>query len=118
MSIARESGQRSKVAVQSMDSTIDSVTVCVGVRGNRIKNIVDSLAGEPIDLVRWHDDSEVFIRNALQPAEIEAVILDESQRRATVFVRANQLSLVAGSRGINQRLAGALCGYEIVVETT
>lgn len=118
VAIAREPGFRSKVAIQTRDDRLDSVALCVGVRGNRIKKVVDALDGEPIDLVQWNDDLKVLIPNALQPARIQAVVLDEVQRRATVFVVRDQHALVLGRRGINQRLASALCGYEIVIETT
>ena len=96
--------------------------VCVlfrlfGVRGSRIKKIVDALGGERIDLIRWNEDLKALIRNALQPADVEAVVLDQTQRRATVFVGKDQRSLLLGRRGINLKLAGDLCGYEIVVET-
>ena len=117
MAIVREPGFRSKVALKSMDDALDSVAACVGLRGNRIKKVIDAIDGERIDLVRWNDDLNTLIRNALQPAEVHTVVLDEVQCRATVFVATDQHSLVSGRHGINQRLAGALCGYEIVVET-
>ncbi len=94
--IAREPGYRSKVAVSSTDQRVDCVGACVGVRGNRIKNIVDELAGERIDIVRWSDDMQVLIPNALQPAEVEEVILCQMLGRAIVLVREDQL--VAGHR--------------------
>ena len=85
-SIAREPGYRTKVAVSSMDQRVDCVGACVGVRGNRIKNIVDELSGERIDIVRWSDDRQVLIPNALQPAEVEEVILCQMLGRAIVLV--------------------------------
>ncbi|MEX2559123.1 MAG: transcription termination factor NusA, partial [Pirellulales bacterium] len=90
---------------------------CVGVRGNRIKNIVDELAGERIDIVRWSDDMQVLIPNALQPAEVEEVILCSMLGRAIVLVREDQLSLAIGRRGQNVRLASKLCGWDIEIMT-
>lgn len=115
--MAREAGYRTKVAVSSMDQRVDSVGACVGVRGNRIKNIVDELAGERIDIVRWSDDMQVLIPNALQPAEVEEVILCQMLGRAIVLVREDQLSLAIGRRGQNVRLASKLCGWDIEIMT-
>ena len=97
--LAREPGYRSKVAVSSIDQRVDCVGACVGVRGNRIKNIVDELAGERIDIVRWNDDPQALIPNALQPAEVDQVILCQMMGRAIVLVREDQLSLAIGRRG-------------------
>jgi N utilization substance protein A len=116
-SIAREPGYRSKVAVSSTDQRVDCVGACVGVRGNRIKNIVDELGGERIDIVRWSDDMQVLIPNALQPAEVEEVILCQMLGRAIVLVREDQLSLAIGRRGQNVRLASKLCGWDIEIMT-
>ena len=115
--MAREPGYRSKVAVSSTDSRVDCVGACVGVRGNRIKNIVDELAGERIDIVRFSDDMQVLIPNALQPAEAEEVILCPMLGRAIVLVREDQLSLAIGRRGQNVRLASKLCGWDIEIMT-
>ena len=115
--MAREPGYRSKVAVSSTDSRVDCVGACVGVRGNRIKNIVDELAGERIDIVRWSDDMQVLIPNALQPAESDEVILCPMLGRAIVLVREDQLSLAIGRRGQNVRLASKLCGWDIEIMT-
>lgn len=115
--IAREPGYRSKVAVSSADQRVDCVGACVGVRGNRIKNIVDELAGERIDIVRWSDDPEVLIPNALQPAEVDQVLLCDMIGRAIVLVREDQLSLAIGRRGQNVRLASKLCGWDIEIMT-
>src|SRR6201996_1220771 len=115
--MAREPGYRSKVAVSSTDQRVDCVGACVGVRGNRIKNIVDELAGERIDIVRWSDDMQVLIPNALQPAEVEEVILCSMLGRAIVLVREDQLSLAIGRRGQNVRLASKLCGWDIEIMT-
>jgi N utilization substance protein A len=115
--MAREPGYRSKVAVSSSDPRVDCVGACVGVRGNRIKNIVDELAGERIDIVRWDDNLEVLIPNALQPAEVEQVILCKMLGRAIVLVREDQLSLAIGRRGQNVRLASKLSGWDIEIMT-
>jgi N utilization substance protein A len=115
--MAREPGYRSKVAVSSSDQRVDCVGACVGVRGNRIKNIVDELAGERIDIVRWNDDLQVLIPNALQPAEVEEVILCQMLGRAIVLVREDQLSLAIGRRGQNVRLASKLSGWDIEIMT-
>lgn len=115
--MAREPGYRSKVAVSSTDQRVDCVGACVGVRGNRIKNIVDELAGERIDIVRWSDDPEVLIRNALQPAQVDQVLLCDMIGRAIVLVREDQLSLAIGRRGQNVRLASKLCGWDIEIMT-
>jgi transcription termination/antitermination protein NusA len=115
--MSREPGYRSKVAVSSNDQRIDCVGACVGVRGNRIKNIVDELSGERIDIVRWSDDPQVLIPNALQPAEVEQVLLCDMLGRAIVLVREDQLSLAIGRRGQNVRLASKLCGWDIEIMT-
>ena len=115
--MAREPGYRSKVAVASADQRVDCVGACVGVRGNRIKNIVDELAGERIDIVRWSDDLQVLIPNALQPANVEDVILCQMLGRAIVLVQEDQLSLAIGRRGQNVRLASKLSGWDIEIMT-
>lgn len=115
--MAREPGYRTKVAVSSTDQRVDCVGACVGVRGNRIKNIVDELAGERIDIVRWSEDPEVLIPNALQPAEVDQVLLCDMIGRAIVLVREDQLSLAIGRRGQNVRLASKLCGWDIEIMT-
>ncbi len=115
--ISREPGYRTKVAVSSSDQRVDCVGACVGVRGNRIKNIVDELAGERIDIVRFSDDMQVLIPNALQPSEVEEVILCQMLGRAIVLVQEDQLSLAIGRRGQNVRLASKLCGWDIEIMT-
>ena len=115
--ISREPGYRSKVAVISSDSRVDCVGACVGVRGNRIKNIVEELGGERIDIVRWSDDLQVLVPNALQPAEVDEVILCQMLGRGIVLVREDQLSLAIGRRGQNVRLASKLCGWDIEIMT-
>jgi len=115
--ISREAGFRSKVAVSSIDSRVDCVGACVGVRGNRIKVIIDELAGERIDIVRYDENPEIMIPNSLQPAEVDEVILCEQIGRAIVLVRDDQLSLAIGKRGQNVRLGSRLCGWDIDITT-
>jgi len=115
--MAREPGYRSKVAVSSSDPRVDCVGACVGVRGNRIKNIVDELAGERIDIVRYNSDAETLIRASLQPAEVDQVLLCDMIGRAIVLVREDQLSLAIGRKGQNVRLASKLCGWDIEIMT-
>lgn len=116
-SLAREAGYRSKVAVSCIDSKIDCVGACVGVRGSRIRNIVDELAGERIDIVRWNDSLQVLVPNSLQPAEVEDVILCPMLGKVIVLVREDQLSLSIGKKGQNVRLASKLVGWDIHVLT-
>lgn len=115
--IAREAGYRTKIAVSSIDLKVDCVGACVGVRGSRIKNIVDELGGERIDIVRWNDSLQVMIPNALQPATIEEVFLYPRLGRAIVLVKEDQLSLAIGRRGQNVRLASKLVGWDIEIMT-
>lgn len=115
--ISREPGYRSKVAVSSIDSKVDCVGACVGVRGNRIKMVIDELAGERIDIVRFDEDPQVLIPNSLQPAEVDEVILCQMMGRAIVLVREDQLSLAIGKRGQNVRLASKLCNWDIEIMT-
>jgi N utilization substance protein A len=115
--LAREAGYRSKVAVTSIDAKVDAVGACVGVRGTRIKNIVDELGGERIDIVRWNESLQVLIPNALQPAAIDEVMLCNLLGRAIVLVRDDQLSLAIGRRGQNVRLASKLVGWDIEIMT-
>jgi N utilization substance protein A len=116
--LAREAGYRTKVAVSSTDTKVDAVGACVGVRGTRIKNIVDELGGERIDIVRWHDTLQALIPYALQPAEIDEVMLCPLLGRAIVLVREDQLSLAIGRRGQNVRLASKLVGWDIEIMTS
>lgn len=116
--LAREAGFRSKIAVASNDSRVDCVGACVGVRGSRIKGIVDELNGEKIDIVRWDESPEGLITNALKPAEIKEIVLDEKTKRAEVMVSDDQLSLAIGKRGQNVRLASKLSGWDIDVYST
>jgi N utilization substance protein A len=115
--IAREAGYRAKIAVSSIDLKVDCVGACVGVRGSRIKNIVDELGGERIDIVRWNDSLQVLIPNALQPAQIEEVFLYPRLGRVIVLVKEDQLSLAIGRRGQNVRLASKLVGWDIEIMT-
>src|SRR6516225_7824676 len=115
--VAREAGYRTKVAVSSIDLKVDCVGACVGVRGSRIKNIVDELGGERIDIVRWNDSLQVLIPNALSPANIEEVFLYPRLGRAVVLVKEDQLSLAIGRRGQNVRLASKLVGWDIEIMT-
>ena len=114
--IARKAGYRTKVALRSQDPRVDCIGVCVGIRGHHIKNIVDELGAERIDLVRWNDSPEQLIANALQPAAIERVTLHPTEHRAVVVVKPDQVSLVLGRRGVNRQLASELSGWEIEVE--
>ncbi|MBX3387286.1 MAG: transcription termination/antitermination protein NusA [Phycisphaeraceae bacterium] len=115
--MAREAGYRTKIAVASIDSKVDAVGACVGVRGSRIKNIVDELNGEKIDIVRWNESSQILIQNALKPAEVEEISLCFELGRATVVVRDDQLSLAIGKRGQNVRLAARLTGWDVDILT-
>lgn len=115
--LAREAGYRAKIAVSSIDLKVDCVGACVGVRGSRIKNIVDELGGERIDIVRWNDSLQVLIPNALQPAQIEEVFLYPRLGRAIVLVKEDQLSLAIGRRGQNVRLGSKLVGWDIEIMT-
>lgn len=115
--IAREAGYRTKIAASSIDTKVDAVGACVGVRGSRIKNIVDELGGERIDIVRWNDSLQVMIPNALQPANITEVFLYTKLGRAIVMVPEDQLSLAIGRRGQNVRLASKLVGWDMEIMT-
>lgn len=111
--IAREAGYRSKVAVLSHDERVDPVGACVGIRGMRVKNIVRELNGEKIDIVRWSDDIRTLVINALAPAKLKAVDIDEPTRTVNVTVEGDQLSLAIGKRGQNARLTSKLIGWRV-----
>lgn len=111
--VVREAGYRTKIAVHSKDEKVDCVGACVGVQGRRIKNIIDELGGEKIDIIRWDDDPEVFIANALKPAGVSHIVLEEDKRKAKVFVEESQQPLAIGKEGQNVRLAAKLCKWDI-----
>ncbi|MBW7908820.1 MAG: transcription termination/antitermination protein NusA [Kiritimatiellae bacterium] len=111
--IAREPGFRSKLAVISRDEKVDPVGACVGMRGIRVKNIVRELSGEKIDVVRWHEDIKTFVANALNPAKLTSVSVDEDAHTVNVIVAPDQLSLAIGKKGQNARLTGKLTGWKI-----
>jgi len=115
--VAREPGHRTKVAVSSIDTRVDAVGACVGIRGSRIKNIVEEVAGEKIDIVRYNESPQVFIANALTPAEVKEILLNRDIGRATVLVADDQLSLAIGKKGQNVRLAARLTGWNIDIMT-
>ena len=115
--LAREAGYRTKVAVISYDEKVDPVGACVGVRGSRIKNIVEELGGEKIDIVRWNESSQVLVSNALMPAKVSEIALCFELGRATVVVDEEQLSLAIGQHGQNVRLAARLTGWDIDILT-
>ena len=115
--LAREAGYRTKVAVSSIDSKVDAVGACVGVRGSRIKNVVDELGGEKIDIVRWNESSQILIQNALKPADVQEIALCLELGKATVVVPEESLSLAIGKRGQNVRLAARLTNWDIDILT-
>ncbi len=114
--IAREPGFRSKIAVQSKDEKVDPVGACVGMRGIRVKNIVRELSGEKIDIVRWNEDVKTFVTNALAPAKLTRISLDEHTRTVTVIVDPEQLSLAIGKKGQNARLTAKLTSWKIDIQ--
>ena len=116
-SVARDPGSRAKIAVISRDSSIDPVGACVGMRGSRVQAVVAELQGEKIDIIPWNDNAASFIVNALQPAEVAKVVLDEDAERIEVVVPDDQLSLAIGRRGQNVRLASQLTGWDIDILT-
>ena len=116
-SVARDPGSRAKIGVISRDSSIDPVGACVGMRGSRVQAVVNELQGEKIDIIPWSADAATFIVNALQPAEVVKVVLDEDSARIEVVVPDDQLSLAIGRRGQNVRLASQLTGWDIDILT-
>lgn len=116
-SVARDPGSRAKIAVLSNDSSIDPVGACVGMRGSRVQAVVAELQGEKIDIIQWSPDPATFVVNALAPAEVTKVVLDEEQNRIEVVVPDDQLSLGIGRRGQNVRLASQLTGWDIRILT-
>ncbi|MBQ3185818.1 MAG: transcription termination/antitermination protein NusA [Firmicutes bacterium] len=116
-SIAREAGSRTKIAVYTEDENVDPVGACVGTAGSRVKNIVDELFGEKIDITTWDEDPRILIKNVLSPAKVEEVMVDEEEKAATVVVPDYQLSLAIGKEGQNVRLAAKLCGWRIDIKS-
>ncbi len=115
--VARDPGSRAKIGVISYDNSIDPVGACVGMRGSRVQAVVNELGGEKIDIIPWNDDAPTFLVNALQPAEVSKVVLDEDANRIEVVVPDEQLSLAIGRRGQNVRLASQLTGFDIDIMT-
>jgi N utilization substance protein A len=116
-SVARDPGSRAKIAVISKDSSIDPVGACVGMRGQRVQAVVGELQGEKVDIIQWKEDAATFIVNALAPAEVSKVVLDEDTNRIEVVVAEKELSLAIGRRGQNVRLASQLTGWDIDILT-
>ena len=116
-SVARDPGSRAKIAVITNDHSIDPVGACVGMRGSRVQAVVNELQGEKIDIIPWNEDQPTFLVNALQPAEVSKVVLDEEAERIEVVVPEEQLSLAIGRRGQNVRLASQLTGLDIDIMT-
>jgi transcription termination/antitermination protein NusA len=116
-SISRQAGDRTKIAVWSKNEKVDSVGACVGMRGSRVKNIVNELQGEKIDIVRYNDDIREYIKAALLPAEVAEIKLDKENKRAEIIVADDQLSLAIGKHGQNVQLASKLIGWELDIRT-
>lgn len=116
--IAREAGERTKIAVYSKDEKVDPVGACVGMRGSRVRDIVKELHGERIDIVRWSDDIRDYIVAAVSPAEVSKMIIDRENETVTLIVAQDQLSLLIGKKGRNIRLASKLLGWELVAESS
>lgn len=114
--IAREAGYRTKVAVFSADDKVDPVGACVGVRGARVKNIVRELNNEKVDIIRWYDDPKEFVKEALKPARIRAIVLDDKAKTIRISVDKEDLSVAIGKRGQNARLTAKLTGWEIDIQ--
>ena len=117
-SVARDPGSRAKIAVYTQEKSIDPVGACVGMRGSRVQAVVNELQGEKIDIVLWSEDIATFIVNALGPAEVEKVVIDEDSKKIEVIVPDEQLSLAIGRKGQNVRLASSLSGWNIDILTT
>ncbi len=113
--VVREPGEKAKVAVESYDDRIDPVGACVGMKGSRIHGIVRELGNENIDVINYTNNDQLFIQRALNPAKISSIVLDETNQRADVYLKPDQVSLAIGKRGLNIKLAGQLTGYEIDV---
>src|SRR3989338_7536648 len=115
--IAREAGDRTKIAVASTDDKVDCVGACVGMRGTRVKNIVRELHGEKVDIIRWHEDIKAFIAAALSPAQIAEIRPDLETKQGLVIVEDDQLSLAIGKKGQNVRLAAKLTGWQLEIQS-
>ncbi len=116
-SIAREPGQRSKVAVHSLDDRLDPVGACVGPKGSRVRTVVGELRGERVDVILWDEDPAAYVANALSPAKVTRVLIDEDKNYAGVIVPDDQLSLAIGKEGQNARLAARLTGWHIDIKS-
>lgn len=114
--IAREAGARTKVAVHSSDSKVDPVGACVGMRGARVKNIVRELNNEKVDIIRWYDDPEELVKEALKPAQLRGISLNHEEKRITVIVGKEELSQAIGRKGQNARLTAKITGWEIDIQ--
>ena len=117
MSAARDPGVRAKIAVRSNDAKIDPVGACVGIRGSRVQSVSNEINGERVDIIKWSEDPAQFVINALAPAEVESIMVDEDKGAMDVVVDETQLSLAIGRGGQNVRLAGELTGWEINIMT-
>ena len=116
-SVAREAGSRSKLAVYSTDENVDCIGACIGAKGARVQAIVNELRGEKIDIVKWNEDPGIYIANALSPAGVIDVQINEEEKKARVIVPDYQLSLAIGKEGQNARLAAKLTGWKIDIKS-
>ena len=116
VNVVREPGSRAKIAVYSNDHDVDPVGACVGMRGSRVQNVVSELRGEKIDIIPWSEDVARFACNALQPAAVSKVLVDDDNRSMEIIVPDDQLSLAIGKRGQNVRLAAKLTGWRIDIK--
>ncbi len=114
--VAREPGFRSKIAVHSKEPKVDPVGACVGIRGSRVKTIVRELSGEKVDIIRWDADLRTYVANALQPAQIKSIQIDEANKQVRILVEPDQLSLAIGKRGQNARLTHKITGWKIDIK--
>lgn len=117
MAIARDPGNRAKVAVKCKDSSLDPVGACIGYKGSRIQNVVQELKGERIDIILWNEDIVKFICNSLSPAEITKLVLDENTKSAEIIIPDNQLAIAVGKRGSNIKLASKLTGWKLSINS-
>ena len=117
-SIAREPGERSKIAVASREPNLDPVGACVGPKGSRVRMVVEGLRNERVDVIQWDEDPAVYVSNALSPAKVNRVIIDEENNYATIIVPDDQLSLAIGKEGQNARLAARLTGWHIDIKSS